>query len=192
MGRAPCCDKAKVKRGPWSPEEDTTLKNYVQRHGTGGNWIALPQKADETYNYDFSACLNTTLPLPLPLPSSMAAVGSGQNANHQLLVPDQVQFPPSGLAEVSEFGTSVTTSYSNSSSQEVSSLSGPYSLALDNSYIPWPWNGGVEDNGFLMDFIFGSPYDNFNGFGFQEPTSEVAPNLAIDTYTNLMANSFGT
>ncbi|XP_019192042.1 PREDICTED: transcription factor MYB36-like [Ipomoea nil] len=45
MGRAPCCDKTKVKRGPWSPEEDTTLKSYVQKHGTGGNWIALPQKA---------------------------------------------------------------------------------------------------------------------------------------------------
>ncbi|XP_059636852.1 transcription factor MYB36-like [Cornus florida] len=45
MGRAPCCDKAKVKRGPWSPEEDSTLKNYVERYGTGGNWIALPHKA---------------------------------------------------------------------------------------------------------------------------------------------------
>ncbi|GAB4854355.1 hypothetical protein Ancab_022941 [Ancistrocladus abbreviatus] len=45
MGRAPCCDKAKVKRGPWSPEEDETLKNYVNKFGTGGNWIALPHKA---------------------------------------------------------------------------------------------------------------------------------------------------
>ncbi|KAL2317884.1 hypothetical protein Fmac_031760 [Flemingia macrophylla] len=45
MGRAPCCDKANVKRGPWSPEEDATLKSYVQTHGTGGNWIALPKKA---------------------------------------------------------------------------------------------------------------------------------------------------
>ncbi|CAL9044209.1 transcription factor MYB8-like [Musa acuminata AAA Group] len=45
MGRAPCCDKANVKRGPWSPEEDATLKIYIEKHGTGGNWIALPQKA---------------------------------------------------------------------------------------------------------------------------------------------------
>ncbi|XP_057967930.1 transcription factor MYB36-like [Malania oleifera] len=45
MGRAPCCDKANVKRGPWSPEEDITLKTYIHKHGTGGNWIALPQKA---------------------------------------------------------------------------------------------------------------------------------------------------
>ena len=45
MGRAPCCDKASVKRGPWSPEEDQKLKDYIEKHGTGGNWIALPQKA---------------------------------------------------------------------------------------------------------------------------------------------------
>ncbi|CAK7353086.1 unnamed protein product [Dovyalis caffra] len=45
MGRAPCCDKANVKRGPWSPEEDATLKSYLETHGTGGNWIALPPKA---------------------------------------------------------------------------------------------------------------------------------------------------
>ncbi|KAI3462655.1 hypothetical protein Pfo_019318 [Paulownia fortunei] len=44
MGRAPCCDKANVKRGPWSPEEDEKLKSYIEKHGTGGNWIALPQK----------------------------------------------------------------------------------------------------------------------------------------------------
>lgn len=45
MGRAPCCDKANVKRGPWSPEEDETLRNYIEKHGSGGNWIALPKKA---------------------------------------------------------------------------------------------------------------------------------------------------
>ncbi|XVF05741.1 hypothetical protein REPUB_Repub05bG0198300 [Reevesia pubescens] len=45
MGRAPCCDKANVKRGPWSPEEDSKLKEYIEKYGTGGNWIALPQKA---------------------------------------------------------------------------------------------------------------------------------------------------
>ncbi|GAV59612.1 Myb_DNA-binding domain-containing protein [Cephalotus follicularis] len=44
MGRAPCCDKANVKKGPWSPEEDATLKAYIEEYGTGGNWIALPQK----------------------------------------------------------------------------------------------------------------------------------------------------
>ncbi|XP_059286499.1 transcription factor MYB36 [Lycium ferocissimum] len=44
MGRAPCCDKASVKKGPWSPEEDATLKAYIEEHGTGNNWIALPQK----------------------------------------------------------------------------------------------------------------------------------------------------
>ncbi|KAJ6746710.1 TRANSCRIPTION FACTOR RAX3 [Salix koriyanagi] len=45
MGRAPCCDKANMKKGPWSPEEDAKLREYLEKHGTGGNWIALPQKA---------------------------------------------------------------------------------------------------------------------------------------------------
>lgn len=44
MGRAPCCDKSSVKKGPWSPEEDAQLKDYIEKNGTGGNWIALPQK----------------------------------------------------------------------------------------------------------------------------------------------------
>ncbi|ERN07267.1 hypothetical protein AMTRI_Chr12g240930 [Amborella trichopoda] len=44
MGRAPCCDKANVKKGPWSPEEDAKLKAFIEQQGTGGNWIALPQK----------------------------------------------------------------------------------------------------------------------------------------------------
>uniref|UniRef100_A0A453SND4 Transcription factor RAX2 n=1 Tax=Aegilops tauschii subsp. strangulata TaxID=200361 RepID=A0A453SND4_AEGTS len=45
MGRAPCCDKGSVKKGPWSPEEDRKLKDYIHTNGTGGNWIALPTKA---------------------------------------------------------------------------------------------------------------------------------------------------
>lgn len=45
MGRTPCCDRAAVKRGPWSPEEDDALRSYVQRHGSGGNWITMPKKA---------------------------------------------------------------------------------------------------------------------------------------------------
>lgn len=51
MGRTPCCDKANVKKGPWSPEEDAKLKDFIEKYGTGGNWIALPQKAGKTINY---------------------------------------------------------------------------------------------------------------------------------------------
>lgn len=50
MGRAPCCDKANVKKGPWSPEEDSKLKDYIDKFGTGGNWITLPQKAGNSFN----------------------------------------------------------------------------------------------------------------------------------------------
>jgi len=44
MGRAPCCDKDGLKKGPWLPEEDQKLTDYIQKHGPG-NWRALPKKA---------------------------------------------------------------------------------------------------------------------------------------------------
>ncbi|CAN6335235.1 unnamed protein product [Urochloa humidicola] len=47
MGRSPCCDKASVKRGPWSAEEDARLRSYMERHGGAavGGWMALPREA---------------------------------------------------------------------------------------------------------------------------------------------------
>ncbi|XP_050248168.1 transcription factor MYB102-like [Quercus robur] len=44
MGRAPCCDKAGLKKGPWTPEEDHKLISYIQLHGPG-NWRNLPKNA---------------------------------------------------------------------------------------------------------------------------------------------------
>ncbi|MBA0683321.1 hypothetical protein Goari_024988 [Gossypium aridum] len=41
MGRPPCCDKAGLKKGPWTPEEDIILVSYIQEHGPG-NWRAVP------------------------------------------------------------------------------------------------------------------------------------------------------
>ena len=55
MGRTPCCDRAAVKRGPWSPEEDDALRSYVQRYGSGGNWIAMPKKAGELADRSYLA-----------------------------------------------------------------------------------------------------------------------------------------
>ena len=46
-GRAPCCDKDKVKRGPWSPAEDLKLINFIQKHGHE-NWRALPKQAGQS------------------------------------------------------------------------------------------------------------------------------------------------
>ncbi|XP_039061450.1 transcription factor MYB3-like [Hibiscus syriacus] len=44
MGRAPCCSKVGLHRGPWTPTEDTLLVNYIQTHGEG-HWRSLPKKA---------------------------------------------------------------------------------------------------------------------------------------------------
>uniref|UniRef100_A0A803P6J5 Uncharacterized protein n=1 Tax=Cannabis sativa TaxID=3483 RepID=A0A803P6J5_CANSA len=43
-GRAPCCDKSQVKRGPWSPAEDLRLITFIQKNGHE-NWRALPKQA---------------------------------------------------------------------------------------------------------------------------------------------------
>ncbi|XP_010671094.2 transcription factor MYB53 [Beta vulgaris subsp. vulgaris] len=44
MGRSPCCDESGLKKGPWTPEEDKQLTDYIQRHGHG-SWRALPKLA---------------------------------------------------------------------------------------------------------------------------------------------------
>ncbi|XAR66379.1 hypothetical protein NMG60_11012596 [Bertholletia excelsa] len=44
MVRAPCCDKNGLKRGPWAPEEDQKLVDYIQKNGCG-NWRTLPKNA---------------------------------------------------------------------------------------------------------------------------------------------------
>ncbi|KFK42306.1 hypothetical protein AALP_AA2G238800 [Arabis alpina] len=43
-GRAPCCDKTKVKRGPWSQEEDMKLITFIHKFGHE-NWRSLPKQA---------------------------------------------------------------------------------------------------------------------------------------------------
>ncbi|THG02760.1 transcription factor MYB102-like [Camellia sinensis] len=44
MGRTPCCEKNGLKKGPWTPEEDQKLIDYIQKHGYG-NWRTLPKNA---------------------------------------------------------------------------------------------------------------------------------------------------
>ncbi|KAM1406161.1 hypothetical protein ACFXTH_000859 [Malus domestica] len=44
MGRAPCCSKVGLNRGPWSNREDTLLTQYIEAHGEG-QWRSLPEKA---------------------------------------------------------------------------------------------------------------------------------------------------
>ncbi|KAF7148089.1 hypothetical protein RHSIM_Rhsim03G0223000 [Rhododendron simsii] len=44
MGRSPCCDETGLKKGPWTPEEDQKLTDYIHRNGHG-SWRALPKLA---------------------------------------------------------------------------------------------------------------------------------------------------
>ncbi|XVF30789.1 hypothetical protein REPUB_Repub16aG0088800 [Reevesia pubescens] len=40
----PCCSKVGIKRGPWTPEEDEVLANYIKKEGEG-RWRTLPKRA---------------------------------------------------------------------------------------------------------------------------------------------------
>ena len=44
MGRSPCCHESGLKKGPWTPEEDSTLVDFIQKNGHG-SWRALPKRA---------------------------------------------------------------------------------------------------------------------------------------------------
>lgn len=45
MGRSPCCDKRGLKKGPWTPEEDEILVEYIKKNGGHGSWRSLPSLA---------------------------------------------------------------------------------------------------------------------------------------------------
>ncbi|GFY90284.1 myb domain protein 17 [Actinidia rufa] len=44
MGRTPCCEKKGLKKGPWTPEEDEKLLDYISKNGHG-SWRSLPKLA---------------------------------------------------------------------------------------------------------------------------------------------------
>ncbi|XP_044972670.1 transcription factor MYB4-like isoform X2 [Hordeum vulgare subsp. vulgare] len=44
MGHHSCCNKQKVRRGLWSPEEDEKLVKYITAHGHGC-WSSVPRQA---------------------------------------------------------------------------------------------------------------------------------------------------
>ncbi|VFQ76395.1 unnamed protein product [Cuscuta campestris] len=44
MGRTPCCDKKGLKKGPWTPEEDEKLVDFIKKNGQG-SWRSLPKLA---------------------------------------------------------------------------------------------------------------------------------------------------
>nr|CAB3481185.1 unnamed protein product [Digitaria exilis] len=44
MGRSPCCDESGLKKGPWTPEEDEKLLQYIRKNGHG-SWRTLPRLA---------------------------------------------------------------------------------------------------------------------------------------------------
>lgn len=54
MGRSPCCDQNNLKRGPWTPEEDQKLTDYINKHGHGC-WRALPKLAGKNLKFSMQS-----------------------------------------------------------------------------------------------------------------------------------------
>lgn len=52
MGRAPCCAKEGLRKGPWSTNEDLLLTNYIKENGEG-QWRNLPNKAGMPLRFEF-------------------------------------------------------------------------------------------------------------------------------------------
>ncbi|MQL98436.1 hypothetical protein Taro_031149 [Colocasia esculenta] len=113
MGRAPCCDKQGLRKGPWSPEEDKILVDYIQNNGLG-SWRSLPKLAE------MCSWVLVVLNVGRPkTPNSMGGAGSTPRVSspelprhdggsfswtsvycHRLLVPAGLQFDPSELCSV--------------------------------------------------------------------------------------------
>ncbi|KAJ6698076.1 hypothetical protein OIU79_011584 [Salix purpurea] len=205
MGRAPCCDKANVKRGPWSPEEDATLKSYLESHGTGGNWISLPQKAGlkrcgkscrlRWLNYlrpnikhggfteeeDNIICslysqMGSRQAHFLPYPMLVTSLLSAAALRTGAKTISNILVSP-GIVDMSEFRASSMNSHIVSPSQEGSTMSDSSSLAMDYKGLSLPsTHGGPEEVGILMDSELGFPSDFVNDLLFQDRESEVAAN----------------
>ena len=56
MGRAPCCEKVGLKRGPWTSCEDMRLILHIKKHGEGA-WRTLPKEAGTNHIYTYSIYL---------------------------------------------------------------------------------------------------------------------------------------
>jgi myb proto-oncogene protein len=52
MVKSQCFEKVGLKKGPWTPEEDQKLLDYIEEHGHG-SWRALPAKAGDYINKPF-------------------------------------------------------------------------------------------------------------------------------------------
>ncbi|PPD84251.1 hypothetical protein GOBAR_DD18828 [Gossypium barbadense] len=57
MGRRPCCERKGLKKGPWGPEEDEILINYINKHGHG-SWRSLPKLSGD-FDSTFASSLHS-------------------------------------------------------------------------------------------------------------------------------------
>ncbi|GJM85661.1 hypothetical protein PR202_ga02133 [Eleusine coracana subsp. coracana] len=81
MGRAPCCDRKQgLKKGPWTPEEDKLLVDYIQANGHG-SWRLLPKLAVGFFFRRLLSCLARRLAIGRFAWSMIAAQLPGRTDN---------------------------------------------------------------------------------------------------------------
>ncbi|KAF1002239.1 hypothetical protein AG4045_002248 [Apium graveolens] len=65
MGHHSCCNKQKVKRGLWSPEEDEKLIAYISSYGHGC-WSSVPKLAGICFWFNLNLSPSSTSYLTIP------------------------------------------------------------------------------------------------------------------------------
>ncbi|KAK4485892.1 hypothetical protein RD792_008543 [Penstemon davidsonii] len=148
MGRTPCCDKSKVKKGIWSPDEDAILKNYLNKwsviasHLSGRTdneiknyWNSKIKKKLKATNSSSNVAAATSIVdevTNFPVPENVMANGLNANANQPVFLLEGFKYCSSVNNNTSLF----------SQTQQDSNLFNSPSFGMDENY-------GVK--GFQMD-----------------------------------------
>ncbi|GJN26899.1 hypothetical protein PR202_gb14866 [Eleusine coracana subsp. coracana] len=166
MGRTPCCDGKGVKKGPWTPEEDKLLVDFVQANGSG-NWRLLPKLAERIYLFtnewsmiaaqlpgrtdnEIKNYWNTHLKKQLRLESSLGAGAGEDNAARGLAsspaARHMAQWETARLeaeARLSLLSSSATSATASSSS---SAAEHHHAAALEPDIFLRLWNSEVGES----------------------------------------------
>ncbi|OMP09769.1 hypothetical protein COLO4_05148 [Corchorus olitorius] len=170
-GRAPCCDKDKVKRGPWSPAEDLRLITFIQKHGHD-NWRALPRLADESKESSLTS-------------SSSSSSITSSCGKRNLETENEDQWDNIGTVTKKpcsreEFAPATNKDFKPELSKQLSSssISSDNSNMTNSSQVDVP-NPENYQAGSLFDFVE-SLYDGYNNISEEVNKPEMSDHTAFD------------